>query len=206
MDDTESESAAISTLAGEIWREHYTPIIGAEQVEYMLAKFQSPEQICKDIKENKYIYFTAKCEKDYDNPSFKTLVTQVNAGEPFEISDYFSRTNSREIIGYAAVVPKEEYLLLSKIYVKTHHRGRGVARAFLDEAIALCRWEYNLKGHYFNKIRLTVNKNNTSAIKAYKKMGFETVDSVKTDIGEGFFMDDYVMELTLKWPESKEES
>jgi ribosomal protein S18 acetylase RimI-like enzyme len=202
MDDTEAESAVISALAGEIWREHYTPIIGAEQVEYMLAKFQSPEQICKDINENKYIYFTAKCEKDYNAPHFSELATQINAGQPFEISDFFNEAgsdNQHEIIGYAAVVPKDEYLLLSKIYVKTNHRGRGVARAFLNEAIALCHLEYN-----FNKIRLTVNKNNEVAIKAYHKMSFETIDSVKTDIGGGFFMDDYVMELAVEWPEAKE--
>ena len=55
----ESESAVIAALADEIWREHYTPIIGEAQVDYMLKKFQSAEQICEDIKCNDYIYFTA---------------------------------------------------------------------------------------------------------------------------------------------------
>ena len=41
----EQAAGKISALAGEIWREHYTPIIGAEQVEYMLAKFQTAERI-----------------------------------------------------------------------------------------------------------------------------------------------------------------
>ena len=36
-----SELAAIEKIAQSIWRQHYTPIIGAEQVEYMLKKFQS---------------------------------------------------------------------------------------------------------------------------------------------------------------------
>jgi len=29
-------------------------------------------------------------------------------------------------------------------------------------------------------------------------MGFETIDSVKTDIGGGFFMDDFVMEARIE--------
>ena len=48
------------------------------------------------------------------------------------------------------------------------------------------------------KIRLTVNKHNDNSIAAYKKMGFETIDSVKTDIGGGYYMDDFVMELPIK--------
>jgi RimJ/RimL family protein N-acetyltransferase len=42
-------------------------------------------------------------------------------------------------------------------------------------------------------IDLTVNKYNTNSIKAYEKMGFEKIDSVVMDIGNGYVMDDYVM-------------
>lgn len=44
------------------------------------------------------------------------------------------------------------------------------------------------------KIQLTVNKHNINSINAYKKWGFKTIDSVVTDIGSGFVMDDYIME------------
>lgn len=43
-------------------------------------------------------------------------------------------------------------------------------------------------------IYLTVNKNNTNTISAYIKLGFEIVDSIITDIGSNFVMDDYIME------------
>ena len=46
----------------------------------------------------------------------------------------------------------------------------------------------------YKSIQLTVNKYNTNTISAYKKWGFEIIDSVVTDIGEGFVMDDYIME------------
>lgn len=39
----------MAELAARIWRNHYTPIIGEAQVEYMLDKFQSAEAIGKQI-------------------------------------------------------------------------------------------------------------------------------------------------------------
>lgn len=46
----------IETLACEIWEEHYTPIIGAKQVTYMLEKFQSARAMEEQVKEG-YEYF-----------------------------------------------------------------------------------------------------------------------------------------------------
>ena len=44
-----------------------------------------------------------------------------------------------------------------------------------------------------DRLYLQVNKNNTSAIGAYRKHGFEIVESATFDIGNGFVMDDYIM-------------
>lgn len=46
----------VQELAEEIWLEHYTPIIGREQVEYMLSRFQSAEAIAEQIGEG-YVYY-----------------------------------------------------------------------------------------------------------------------------------------------------
>lgn len=48
---------AVSELAREIWTQHYTPIIGAAQVGYMLAKFQSAEAITRQIAAEGYEYY-----------------------------------------------------------------------------------------------------------------------------------------------------
>jgi len=52
-----SDFKIIADLAKEIWEEHYTPIIGIEQVDYMLNKFQSELAIENQIREG-YQYFT----------------------------------------------------------------------------------------------------------------------------------------------------
>lgn len=46
-----------AALAEEIWREHYTPFIGQAQVDYMLARFQSPNAIRAQVEEEGYRYF-----------------------------------------------------------------------------------------------------------------------------------------------------
>ena len=44
---------------------------------------------------------------------------------------------------------------------------------------------------------LSVNKRNTKAITAYRRNGYDVADSIVTDIGNGFVMNDYVMAKNL---------
>ena len=46
-------------------------------------------------------------------------------------------------------------------------------------------------------IRLTVNKGNADSIAIYRHTGFAIVIDVVADIGNGYVMDDYVMEWKL---------
>ena len=80
---------------------------------------------------------------------------------------------------------------LHKVYLLTSCHGKGFGRMMLDYASEVCR------AAGFNTLRLNVNKHNERAIAVYLKNGFRTVESVKNDIGGGFFMDDYVMEKRL---------
>lgn len=43
-------------LADEIWREHYIPIIGVDQVDYMLNKYQSASAIRDQIKDGAFYF------------------------------------------------------------------------------------------------------------------------------------------------------
>lgn len=53
---TDNEIHEIADLASKIWHEHFIPIIGKEQVDYMVAKFQSYPAI-KDQIAHGYEYF-----------------------------------------------------------------------------------------------------------------------------------------------------
>ena len=47
-------------IAREIWREHYPPIIGIEQVEYMLENFHSKDAITVELTQHSYAYYLIK--------------------------------------------------------------------------------------------------------------------------------------------------
>lgn len=148
----------IESLAETIWTEHYMPIIGPDQIKYMLYKYQSHESISNSIS-NGYIYYLAKKE---DIPC-----------------------------GYSAI-KIEKGVFLSKFYVEKSHRGKGIGKALLNKIIETADLQDQ------SRIWLTCNKYNADTINIYKKMGFKIIDSIITDIGNGFVMDDYVLEMIIK--------
>lgn len=80
---------------------------------------------------------------------------------------------------------------MSKIYVEKSYRRLGIAKEFINMLKEL------YDNTQFNNIWLTVNKYNKGSIDAYKRLGFEIVDEMVTDIGNGFVMDDYKMSMEL---------
>lgn len=50
------EIKKLSELASAVVKEHYDPIIGAEQNDYMIAMFQSPEAILRQLQEGHIFY------------------------------------------------------------------------------------------------------------------------------------------------------
>lgn len=57
--ESPAQIAAVAELARETWTRHYGPIIGMDQVDYMLDRFQSPEAIARQIAAEGYEYYLA---------------------------------------------------------------------------------------------------------------------------------------------------
>ena len=94
-------------------------------------------------------------------------------------------------ISYSAYPSQPGTAKLHKVYLLTNYHGCGIGQQMLDHARKQCK---NLG---FSNIMLCVNKHNERAIKAYKRNGFAITQAACTDIGNGFFMDDYIMTRTL---------
>jgi len=56
---TDADIAAIAGMAHTIWYEYYVPLIGRDQVDYMVAKFQSAAAMQQQVREG-YEYFTVQ--------------------------------------------------------------------------------------------------------------------------------------------------
>ncbi len=77
----------------------------------------------------------------------------------------------------------EDYFI-HKLYVNTGIHRKGTGRALFNHVFG------DMK---FKTIRLTVNRQNCTAINFYFKIGFIIEKIIDIDIGEGFFMNDFVM-------------
>lgn len=162
-----SDQELLARMAGEIWWGYWPAIIGPDQTEYMVEKFQSFEAISRDMAEHDYEYwFLVATEEDEDGLE-KSIVGFTGGHNEPETNRFF----------------------ISKIYLFPEARGHGYARRAIEFYEDLCF------ARGFEAMYLTVNKYNELGIRAYEGTGFVTIDSVETDIGEGYIMDDYIMEL-----------
>ena len=72
---TREDVIVVARLAQEIWRQHFTSIIGASQVEYMLDKFQSVEAVSAQI-DSGWEYYLASLE--YESVGYVGLVPETD--------------------------------------------------------------------------------------------------------------------------------
>ncbi len=61
---TETQIEVVARLAHEIWNQHFVPIIGKAQVDYMVEKFQSKRAISEQIAGG-YSYYLLEADGDY---------------------------------------------------------------------------------------------------------------------------------------------
>lgn len=99
-----------------------------------------------------------------------------------------------ELIGFAAYGPAEQpsVFKLHKIYLHPAWHGSGFGSLLLEHC------EKEIRTHGAKRLFLTVNKQNTKAIAAYQRNSFVITESIVTDIGNGFVMDDFVMTKELR--------
>jgi ribosomal protein S18 acetylase RimI-like enzyme len=79
---------------------------------------------------------------------------------------------------------------IHKIYILSTQQGKGLGRILIDYIADEAR-KNNQQG-----LLLNVNKNNV-AIEFYRKLGFSISSEEVIHIGQGYVMDDFIMELSI---------
>ncbi|QNN41564.1 GNAT family N-acetyltransferase [Pedobacter roseus] len=113
------------------------------------------------------------------------LLKQLMEGHIFLIAE--EGENQFGFAGYSITGHEERIYKLHKLYVLPSAHGKGVGKILINEVFN------QVKDAGGSALQLNVNKHN-KAKDFYLKGGFTIKESVKLDIGEGYFMDDYVME------------
>ncbi|MDX1445120.1 GNAT family N-acetyltransferase [Lishizhenia sp.] len=116
-----------------------------------------------------------------------TLKEQISKGHEFYIY------KDQEDLGFIGLEPNYEgasKLRIHKIYVLPAAQGKKVGKQLMDFA------EKRAQELSLACLNLNVNRYN-AAVDFYKHIGFQITKTEDIDIGEGFFMNDYVMEKAL---------
>ena len=121
--------------------------------------------------------------------SIKSLTDQINTFH----HEFFLAVRHNVPVGFISIgkyADDSSVSILHKIYVLPKLQGKKIGKSLLLFAIEKAK----LDGA--SVLQLNVNRNN-KAFHFYIKNGFEVMLEEDIDIGSGYFMNDYRMELTL---------
>lgn len=154
-----ADIAELSQFATAILKQHFDPIVGEEQNDYMLSMFQSEHSLKEQISHGYRYYWVKEQGKN---------------------------------AGFIAFYPRNGKMYLSKFYLHKDYRGKKLGKKMLAFV------EQEAKKEQLPAVFLNVNKENFDVIEIYKHMGFFISGKEKNDIGNGYFMDDYIMEYPIE--------
>jgi len=121
--------------------------------------------------------------------------------KPEDLREYLNSTERwfdilwlrNTLIGYCSysLTSNPDEMKLEQLYLLENFRGKGLGSLMLRHIEAEANAKQNLI------LKLQVNKRNFDAISFYQNAGFTVSKESRFDIGNGYFMDDYVMEKSI---------
>jgi ribosomal protein S18 acetylase RimI-like enzyme len=145
-------------------------------------RLQQLQNLAQEIWQAYYPPLIGQAQVDYMLNQFQSLsaiTLDIHQG-----MQYYLIQRGEMVLGYCALQPQGMHWYVSKLYIlpQYHHQGIGsrAVNFMAKKALPL-------------PLRLRVYKYNP-ALRFYQKQGFRVIGPVTTDIGNGFVMDDFVME------------
>ena len=106
---------------------------------------------------------------------------------------YYIAYRKGEPAGYLSIQPEgEDTYHLQKLYILPHLQGMHLGEQLFRQAIAAIKELHPTPC----QMRLNVNRNN-KALTFYQKMGMVKVDEGDYPIGNGYYMNDYIMGINI---------
>jgi GNAT superfamily N-acetyltransferase len=92
--------------------------------------------------------------------------------------------------GFLSFEEKDECIFLHKLYLRPEMQGKGFGKKML-----LVAMDYAIDTKK-PSVELTVNRNN-KFLEFYMSQGFQIKEEKDFDVGGGYFMNDYILSLTV---------
>lgn len=153
-----------------------------------IAKFQIIRTIAQETWPIAYgeILSTAQLEYMFDMMySIKSLLEQATKNSQFILAR--EGNNYLGFASYEMDIHQTNKTKIHKIYILPETQGKGIGKKLIDYIAVEAQNKKNIG------VFLNVNKYN-KALHFYLKLGFSNVKEEVIDIGNGYVMDDYVME------------
>lgn len=171
---TEADHATIQRIAHQTWPDTFGDILSPEQIAYMLDMMYSQEAIREQVAKGHVFLLILEASPE---------AAEAVPG---------ARQTRYAPVGYASY--QFDYLpdtcKLHKIYLLPSTQGKGFGKALILKVADIAR----RAGQKI--LRLDVNYQN-QAIGFYEYLGFVKVGRFDTDIGNGYLMEDWQMEMPL---------
>lgn len=117
--------------------------------------------------------------------SVDKIMQEIAKGFNWEVASM-----DHHVVGYLDyVMEPDQRVFLSKIYLRPEVQKKGIGQSLLNRVIEFSKRNGGIA------VYLTVNKDNAKAISFYQRNGFKKMDAVVAEIGNGYVMDDYIMQL-----------
>lgn len=138
-----------------------------------------------------YSHLIGQEQVDYMLGQFYTpaaLLSQFIEGHTFLIA---GEDNSDQAFASYSIVDHENHIYkLHKLYVLPEAHGKGLGKFLINEVVNKAKQAGG------KALQLNVNRAN-KAKDFYEKAGFKIKETVDLPIGNGFFMNDYIMERPI---------
>ena len=116
------------------------------------------------------------------------VVTRKMINEGYE---FYLVNNGSNVIGFISFLKDGNKLLLTNLYILEEYREKGYCELVIDKVIKNCI------DTDIDRVRITLNKLNEEGIKIYTDMGFSKIEEDVQDIGNGFVIDNCLMEKQI---------
>jgi ribosomal protein S18 acetylase RimI-like enzyme len=147
--------------------------------------FASIEQLAKDIWSKHYVPIIGQGQVNYmlnKLYSAAALQKQTEEGQVFHLV-----LKENKEIGFISVInPDGKNYFLHKFYILQEKQNTGLGSTVFKKVFG--------ELYQPESITLTVNRQNYKSINFYFKLGFKITKVEDFDIGNGYFMNDFVME------------
>ncbi len=118
----------------------------------------------------------------------QTLASQLESGHQFFLLE--NEIGNCGFLGIQAFHPSSDQLKIHKLYILPSQQGKGYGKLLIEHAVSVA------ESNGISILTLNVNRFN-KAVQFYESVGFYIAKEEDIDIGHGYLMEDYVMELPI---------